>query len=191
MPDLRVRELVVVAPLIALLIFLGVYPKPLTDIVNPAVDHTLSVVDKKDPKPTVQVDAVPGGRPARPRRARSRRGGREVSSVASVHSLWTVAAGAPGKIPAPHIEYAQLAPTLIVLGAAVIGVLVEAFVPRRNRYYSQLLLSLVALAAAFAAVIGLAAGGFGSSKAHIAAMGAHRRRRPRAVPAGHDPAGVR
>ncbi|MFJ6751333.1 NADH-quinone oxidoreductase subunit M [Streptomyces sp. NPDC091266] len=69
MPDLRVRELVVVAPLIALLIFLGVYPKPLTDIVNPAVDHTLSVVDKKDPKPPVQVDAVPGegrhGHPAR------------------------------------------------------------------------------------------------------------------------------
>ncbi|MCF3175284.1 NADH-quinone oxidoreductase subunit M [Streptomyces sioyaensis] len=61
MPDLRVRELVVVAPLIALLLFLGVYPKPLTDLVNPAVDHTLSVVDKKDPKPTVQVDAVPGG----------------------------------------------------------------------------------------------------------------------------------
>ncbi|MFG2828813.1 NADH-quinone oxidoreductase subunit NuoN [Streptomyces sp. NPDC048434] len=95
-----------------------------------------------------------------------------MSSVASVHSLWTVAAGAPGKIPAPHIEYAQLAPTLIVLGAAVLGILVEAFVPRRNRYYSQLLLTVVALAAAFAAVIGLAAGGFGSSKAHIAAMGA-------------------
>ncbi|MFI0215563.1 NADH-quinone oxidoreductase subunit M [Streptomyces lydicus] len=60
MPDLRVRELVVVAPLIALLLFLGVYPKPLTDLVNPAVQHTLSVVDKKDPKPTVQVNAVPG-----------------------------------------------------------------------------------------------------------------------------------
>ncbi|MFI9356353.1 NADH-quinone oxidoreductase subunit NuoN [Streptomyces lydicus] len=95
-----------------------------------------------------------------------------MSSVASVHSLWTVAAGAPGKIPGPHIEYAQLSPTLIVLGAAVIGVLIEAFVPRAARYYSQLLLSLVALAAAFAAVIGLAAAGFGSSKAHIAAMGA-------------------
>ncbi|MFI6766417.1 NADH-quinone oxidoreductase subunit NuoN [Streptomyces sp. NPDC050355] len=95
-----------------------------------------------------------------------------MSSVASVHSLWTVAAGAPGKIPGPHIEYAQLSPTLIVLGAAVIGVVIEAFVPRRARYHSQLLLSLVTLAAAFAAVIGLAAGGFGSSKAHIAAMGA-------------------
>lgn len=95
-----------------------------------------------------------------------------MSSVASVHSLWTVAAGAPGKIPAPHIEYAQLSPTLIVLGAAVIGIVIEAFVPRKHRYSSQLLLALVALAAAFAAVIGLAAGGFGSAKAHIAAMGA-------------------
>ncbi|MFI7100053.1 NADH-quinone oxidoreductase subunit M [Streptomyces sp. NPDC050161] len=61
MPDLRVRELVVVAPLIALLLFLGVYPKPLTDLVNPAVDHTLSVVDKQDPKPDVHVDATTGG----------------------------------------------------------------------------------------------------------------------------------
>ncbi|MGW1835762.1 NADH-quinone oxidoreductase subunit M [Streptomyces sp. NPDC002067] len=60
LPDLRVRELVVVGPLIALLLFLGVYPKPLTDLVNPAVDHTLSVVDEQDPKPEVRVDAVPG-----------------------------------------------------------------------------------------------------------------------------------
>ncbi|MGW2921150.1 NADH-quinone oxidoreductase subunit NuoN [Streptomyces angustmyceticus] len=95
-----------------------------------------------------------------------------MSSVASVHSLWTVADGAPGKIPAPHIEYTQLSPTLIVLGAAVVGILIEGFVPRRSRYVSQLLLTVVALAAAFAAVVGLAAGGFGSSKAHIAAMGA-------------------
>ncbi|MEU8822067.1 NADH-quinone oxidoreductase subunit M [Streptomyces sp. NPDC048636] len=57
MPDLKARELLVVAPLIALLIFLGVYPKPLADIVNPSVDHTLSVVDKKDPKPDHPVDA--------------------------------------------------------------------------------------------------------------------------------------
>ncbi|MGI5469506.1 NADH-quinone oxidoreductase subunit M [Streptomyces sp. CA-132043] len=59
MPDLKARELVVVAPLIALLLFLGVYPKPLTNLVNPAVDHTLSVVDQQDPKPDVRVNAVP------------------------------------------------------------------------------------------------------------------------------------
>ncbi|KOG51559.1 NADH:ubiquinone oxidoreductase subunit M [Streptomyces griseoflavus] len=57
MPDLKARELAVIAPLIALLLFLGVYPKPLTDLVNPAVDHTLSVVDQHDPRPDVPVKA--------------------------------------------------------------------------------------------------------------------------------------
>ncbi|WP_030374125.1 NADH-quinone oxidoreductase subunit M [Streptomyces rimosus] len=57
MPDLKARELAVVAPLIALLLFLGVCPKPLTDLVNPAVDHTLSVVDQHDPRPDVPVKA--------------------------------------------------------------------------------------------------------------------------------------
>ena len=57
MPDLKIRELVVVTPLIALLLFLGVYPKPLTEIVNPAVEHTMSDVQKTDPKP--EVEAAP------------------------------------------------------------------------------------------------------------------------------------
>ncbi|OAR24286.1 NADH:ubiquinone oxidoreductase subunit N [Streptomyces sp. ERV7] len=96
-----------------------------------------------------------------------------MSTAAAVHSLWTTAAdGKVDKIPAPHIEYAQLSPMLIVVGAAVVGVLVEAFVPRKSRYYAQVFLSVVALAAAFAAVVGLAAGGYGTTKAHIAAMGA-------------------
>ncbi|MFJ8072444.1 NADH-quinone oxidoreductase subunit NuoN [Streptomyces sp. NPDC096176] len=95
-------------------------------------------------------------------------------SPTAVHSLWTTAAEVEplGKIPAPHIEYAQLAPALIVVGAAVVGILVEAFVPRRARYYTQVFLTVVALAAAFAAVVGLAASGYGTTKAHIAAMGA-------------------
>jgi NADH-quinone oxidoreductase subunit M len=42
--DLVRRELVVVAPLIALLLFLGIYPKPALDIITPAVNHT--VVDE-------------------------------------------------------------------------------------------------------------------------------------------------
>ncbi|MFJ9179050.1 NADH-quinone oxidoreductase subunit NuoN [Streptomyces sp. NPDC102360] len=98
-------------------------------------------------------------------------------SASSVHSLWTTTATAPlqegiSKIDAPKIEYAQLSPTLIVIGAAVLGIVVEAFVPRRSRYYVQVFLAVVALAAAFAAVVGLAAGGYGTTKAHIAAMGA-------------------
>lgn len=53
LPDLRVRELAVVAPLIGLLLFLGVYPKPLTDLLDPAVEQTLSDVGKTDPQPDV------------------------------------------------------------------------------------------------------------------------------------------
>ncbi|GAA2503836.1 NADH-quinone oxidoreductase subunit NuoN [Streptomyces gobitricini] len=92
----------------------------------------------------------------------------------AVHSLWTTAAepAAVDKIGAPAIEYAQLAPVLIVVGAAVVGVLLEAVVPRRARYYAQVFLTVVALAAAFAAVVALAVGGHATTKAGIVAMGA-------------------
>ncbi|HEY7054284.1 MAG TPA: NADH-quinone oxidoreductase subunit NuoN [Mycobacterium sp.] len=56
-------------------------------------------------------------------------------------------------IPAPSVEYALLSPMLIVFGAAVVSVLVEAFLPRRARYAVQLVLSLGASAAALAAVV--------------------------------------
>ncbi|MEU7633007.1 NADH-quinone oxidoreductase subunit NuoN [Nocardia sp. NPDC049220] len=59
-------------------------------------------------------------------------------------------------MPAPSIEYGYLSPMLFVFGAAVLGVLVEAFVGRRFRYNSQLVLSLVGLVAALAAVLALA-----------------------------------
>jgi len=42
----------------------------------------------------------------------------------------------------PSIAYGQLAPMLIVFGVAVAGVLVEAFVPRKARYRTQLTLRL-------------------------------------------------
>ncbi|MFJ9949223.1 NADH-quinone oxidoreductase subunit M [Kitasatospora sp. NPDC091207] len=61
MPDLKARELAVVAPLVALTILLGVYPKPLTDIVNPSVDATLSQVHETDPAPAHPVAATSGG----------------------------------------------------------------------------------------------------------------------------------
>jgi NADH-quinone oxidoreductase subunit M len=51
MPDLRPRELWAVGPLIAVLIFFGVYPKPLLDVINPAVHDTLSQVHVTDPRP--------------------------------------------------------------------------------------------------------------------------------------------
>ncbi len=51
--DLRRRELVVVTPLIALLLVLGVYPKPVLDVVTPAVADTLTTIDRQDPAPVV------------------------------------------------------------------------------------------------------------------------------------------
>lgn len=49
--DLVPREVVVVAPLLALLLFLGFYPKPVLDIINPGVDHTLTTIGQTDPPP--------------------------------------------------------------------------------------------------------------------------------------------
>ncbi|MFJ8627822.1 NADH-quinone oxidoreductase subunit M [Kitasatospora sp. NPDC093550] len=60
-PDLKARELAVVAPLVALTVLLGVYPKPLTDLVNPSVNATLSQVHQTDPAPAHPVAATPGG----------------------------------------------------------------------------------------------------------------------------------
>ena len=52
MKDLSLREVLAVAPLIALMIFLGFYPKPLTDVITPSVQRTLHDVGVTDPAPT-------------------------------------------------------------------------------------------------------------------------------------------
>jgi NADH-quinone oxidoreductase subunit M len=59
--DITLREKVVVAPLILLLILLGFYPKPVTDVINPAVQATMQDVGTKDPGPTA-VTANGGAR---------------------------------------------------------------------------------------------------------------------------------
>jgi NADH-quinone oxidoreductase subunit M len=51
MKDLKARELLAVAPLIVLLIGVGVYPKPVLDIINPAVRVTMAQVHITDPVP--------------------------------------------------------------------------------------------------------------------------------------------
>jgi NADH-quinone oxidoreductase subunit M len=57
MKDLRPRELFAVAPLLVLIIFVGVYPKPVLDIINPAVRVTMAQVHETDPVP---ADPAPG-----------------------------------------------------------------------------------------------------------------------------------
>jgi NADH-quinone oxidoreductase subunit M len=51
MKDLRPRETLAVVPLIAAIIFVGVYPKPVLDIINPAVRVTMAQVHETDPVP--------------------------------------------------------------------------------------------------------------------------------------------
>ncbi|CQD20265.1 NADH dehydrogenase subunit N [Mycobacterium europaeum] len=59
-------------------------------------------------------------------------------------------------LPTPSIEYFLLCPTLIVFGVAVVGVLAEAFLPRRIRYGAQVTLALAGLVAAFLATVEVA-----------------------------------
>ncbi|WP_049564674.1 NADH-quinone oxidoreductase subunit NuoN [Streptomyces sp. SBT349] len=77
----------------------------------------------------------------------------------------------PGELEAPVIEWAALSPSLIVFGAAVIGVLIEAFAPRAVRHTAEVVLGAAALVAAFAAVVVLASDGHATSEAQIAGMG--------------------
>jgi proton-translocating NADH-quinone oxidoreductase chain N len=80
-----------------------------------------------------------------------------------------------GTISPPSIEYSQLAPMLVVFSAAVVGVLVEAFVPRPFRRGVHLVLALGSLVAAFILTIVVAASHkifAGGSPGHVAAMGA-------------------
>ncbi len=51
--DISLREKFVVAPLVLLLLVLGFYPKPVTDVINPAVEATMQQdLGVQDPAPT-------------------------------------------------------------------------------------------------------------------------------------------
>ncbi|MGI8760724.1 MAG: NADH-quinone oxidoreductase subunit NuoN [Jatrophihabitantaceae bacterium] len=62
-------------------------------------------------------------------------------------------AAVPSTISTPSIAYHALAPILIVLASALLGVLVEAVVPRAERFASQVFLTIVGLLAALVDVV--------------------------------------
>jgi NADH-quinone oxidoreductase subunit M len=47
MPDLRVSELLGIAPLLALIVFLGVYPKPVLERIEPSVEVLVAHVESR------------------------------------------------------------------------------------------------------------------------------------------------
>jgi NADH-quinone oxidoreductase subunit N len=75
----------------------------------------------------------------------------------SVLTALAAAPGAPGTDPTPfvmpHMEYRALMPMLVVFGAATLGILVEAFLPRARRYWAQVGLSLTGVLVALGFVI--------------------------------------
>ncbi|HUY64759.1 MAG TPA: NADH-quinone oxidoreductase subunit M, partial [Acidimicrobiales bacterium] len=65
MPDLSWRERLVVAPLIVLIFFLGVYPKPVLDRITPSVNRLVQGVELSTGthQPAVSTGGVAAGRP--------------------------------------------------------------------------------------------------------------------------------
>ncbi|GAB7181388.1 NADH-quinone oxidoreductase subunit NuoN [Kitasatospora sp. Ki12] len=85
-------------------------------------------------------------------------------------AVLAAAGGNTPSIPAPHIEYGRLSPMLVVFGVAVAGILVEAFVPRRYRHWTQVTLALAGLIGAFVAVVVLAVQSHGFTRIDLLAM---------------------
>jgi NADH-quinone oxidoreductase subunit M len=52
--DLSAREAFVIAPMLALIVFLGFYPKPLLDVITPSVQDTYAVAHRTDPAPVAK-----------------------------------------------------------------------------------------------------------------------------------------
>ena len=71
----------------------------------------------------------------------------------------------------PSVAYGLLSPMLIVFGVALLGVLTEAFLPRRLRYPTQLVLAIGGQLAALAAVVTEAID-LGASDGEVVVVGA-------------------
>jgi NADH-quinone oxidoreductase subunit M len=59
-PDLQRREAWVIAPVLAVIVFLGLFPRPVLDVISPAVTRTMHQVGVSDPKPNHPVPAAEG-----------------------------------------------------------------------------------------------------------------------------------
>jgi NADH-quinone oxidoreductase subunit M len=58
MPDLRGREITALVPIALLTIVLGIFPAPLLNVINPAVDRVMTSIGATDPAPTVNGAAL-------------------------------------------------------------------------------------------------------------------------------------
>ena len=56
-------------------------------------------------------------------------------------------------IPLPHVAFRALLPVFFVLGAALLGLIAEALLPRRDRFAAQVIITIAGLGAALVTVI--------------------------------------
>ena len=61
LPDLQRREAWVVAPVLAVIVALGFFPKPVLDVLRPAVEQTMTQVGVTDPEPLAPVAGAAEG----------------------------------------------------------------------------------------------------------------------------------
>ena len=90
------------APLVVLILLLGVFPKPMLSIIEPATQATMQHVGVTDPEPRVSAR----------------------------RSLMSISALLPMEITAPTIEYGLLAPVLIVFAEPALAYWLRRWSPR-------------------------------------------------------------
>ena len=110
--DLGWSERLIIAPLIVLIVFLGVYPKPVLDRITPAVNRLVVHVDRVTDTPV--PSSLQSG-PALPRTVGPDPGGRSTL----MPSLLAAATATAPVIHTPHVDYLSILPMLIMIGGAV------------------------------------------------------------------------
>ena len=122
MRDLTWREVAVVAPLIVLIVVLGVYPKPVLDRITPSVTRLVQHVETSHGHPPARRGHRGASRPVRPppsRRGR-RPGARRDRRPSAVLGL-----------DRAQIAYLSILPVLVMLGGAVVLLAVSSLQRRR------------------------------------------------------------
>ena len=115
-PELKLREAAVLLPLIGVIVFTGVYPKPMLDRIEPSVNKLIEHVSEK----TSYVEPQPVG----------------VSAVIAADPTFV----------GPSVDWFALSPLLVLLGAAMVLLVLGALMPRWPRHLYALFTAAAGLA---------------------------------------------
>ena len=143
--DLVWSERLIIAPLIILIVALGVFPKPVLDRITPSVDRLVVHVDQVTHTP-IPAGLDPGSastsgsaagssatssashpsarrwppRPIRRRRQRRRPWRRRTGAAMISSATMAVTSSSLPHIHTPHVDYLSILPMLIMMGGAVV-----------------------------------------------------------------------